>query len=67
MYLTSEAKGRTEDVPGAILTREKTEEWTVKQLQRWLLCRGAKTTGKKTQFVQRQVRAVQEVSEVICA
>ena len=67
MYLTSEAEGRTEDVPGAILTREKTEEWTVKQLQRWLLCRGAKTTGKKTQFVQRQVRAVQEVSEVICA
>ena len=67
MHLTSEAEGRTEDVPGAILTREKTEEWTVKQLQRWLLCRGAKTTGKKTQFVQRQVRAVQEVSEVICA
>ena len=67
MYLTSEAEGRTEDVPGAILTREKTEEWTVKQLQRWLLCRGAKTTGKKTQFVQRQVRGVQEVSEVICA
>ena len=23
MHLTSEAKGRTEDVPGAILTREK--------------------------------------------
>ena len=67
MHLTSEAEGRTEDVPGAILTREKTEKWTVKQLQRWLLCRGAKTTGKKTQFVQRQVRAVQEVSEVICA
>ena len=41
MHLTSEAEGRTEDVPGAILTREKTEEWTVKQLQRWLLCRGA--------------------------
>ena len=48
MHLTSEAEGRTEDVPGAILTREKTEEWTVKQLQRWLLCLGAKTTGKKT-------------------
>ena len=39
MHLTSEAKGRPKDVPGAILTREKTEEWTVKQLQRWLLCR----------------------------
>ena len=33
MHLTSEAKGRPKDVPGAILTREKTEEWTVKQLQ----------------------------------
>ena len=48
MHLTSEAKGRPKDVPGAILTQEKTDEWTVKQLQRWLLCRGAKTTGKKT-------------------
>ena len=66
MHLTSEAKGRPKDVPGAILTREKTEEWTVKQLQRWLLCRGAKTTGKKKQLVQRQVRADREVSEVIC-
>ena len=26
---------------------EKPEECTVKQLQRWLLCRGAKTIGKK--------------------
>ena len=67
MHLTSEAEGRAEDVPGAILTREKTEEWTVKQLQRWLLCRGAKTTGKKSQLVQRQVRADWDVSEVICA
>ena len=67
MHLTCEAEGRTEDVPGAILTREKTEEWTVKQLQRCFLCRGAKTTAKKRQLVQRQVRAVQEVSEVICA
>ena len=48
MHLTSEAEGRTEDVPGAILTREKTEEWTEKQLQRWLLCHRTKTTGKKT-------------------
>ena len=63
MHLTSEAEGRTEDVPGAILTREKTEEWTVKQLQRWLLCRGAKTTAKKTQLVQRQLRTDREVSD----
>ena len=41
------------DVPGAILPREKPEECTVKQPQRWLLCRGAKTTGKKTQLIKR--------------
>ena len=46
-------KLKEEDVPGVILAREKPEECTVKQLQRWLLCRGAKTTGKKTQLVQR--------------
>ena len=44
---------REEDVPGAILPRETPEECTVKQLHRWLLCRGAKTTGKKMQLVQR--------------
>ena len=44
---------REEDVPGAILPRKIPEECTVKQLQRWLLCRGAKTTGKKLQLVQR--------------
>ena len=37
---------------GDFLPREKPEECTVKQLQRWLLCRGAKTSGKKTQLVQ---------------
>ena len=41
------------DVPGAILPREEPEECTVKQPQRWLLCRGAKTTGKKTQLIKR--------------
>ena len=42
---------KKEDVPGAILPREKkTEECPVKQLQRWFLCRGAKTTGKKIQL-----------------
>ena len=34
-------KLKAEDVPGAILPREKTQECTVKQLQRWLLCHGA--------------------------
>ena len=46
-------KLRQEDVPGAILPRQIPQECTVKQLQKWLLCRGAKTTGKKMQFVQR--------------
>ena len=46
-------KLRQEDVPGAILLLQIPEECTVKQLQRWLLCRGDKTTGKKMQFVQR--------------
>ena len=40
-------KPREEDVPGAILPRKIPEERTVKKLQRWLLYRGAKTTGKK--------------------
>ena len=46
-------KLKEEDIPGAVSPREKLEECTVKQLQRWLLCREAKTTGKKTQLVQR--------------
>ena len=46
-------KLKEEGVPGAILPGEKPEECTEKQLQRWLLCRAAKTTGKKTQLVQR--------------
>jgi len=66
-------KQKEEDVPGAILPREKQEECAVKQLQRWLLsrllCRGAKTTGKKTQLdtsclwysIKCQTRGVSEV------
>ena len=42
-----------EDIPGATLPRHSPEECKVKQLQRWLLCRGAKTTGKKEDLVQR--------------
>ena len=41
-------KLREEDVPGTISLREKPEECTAQS--RWLLCRGAKTTGKKTQL-----------------
>ena len=41
---------KKDDVPWAILPREKnlTEECTVKQHQRWLLCRGAKNNRKES-------------------
>ena len=39
-----------------IIPRDEPEECNVKQLQRWLLCRGAKTTGKKEDLVQRLVK-----------
>lgn len=41
------------DILGATLPRDSPEECKVKQLQRWLLCRGAKTTGKKEDLIQR--------------
>ena len=42
-----------EDIPGANLPRETVEECSVVQLKRWLVCRGAKTTGKKGALVNR--------------
>ena len=42
-----------EDIPGAKLPRENAEECTVPQLRRWLLCRGAKTSGKKSRTRQK--------------
>lgn len=60
--LQMEAKGGVkqivlteEDIPGAKLPRGKAEECTVPQLRRWLLCRGAKTSGKKAELVKRFV------------
>ena len=44
-----------EDIPGAKLPRGNAEECTVPQLRRWLLCRGAKTSGKKAELVKRFV------------
>lgn len=44
---------KEEDIPGAKLPRDTPEECKVQQLQRWLLCRGAKVTGKKEVLVQR--------------
>ena len=43
---------KQEDIPGATLSRKTPEECT-EQLQRWLLCRGAKITGKKLELAQR--------------
>ena len=41
-----------EDIPGAKLSRETVEEFSVVQLRRWLMYRGAKTTGKKGALVK---------------
>ena len=42
-----------EDIP-----RETVEQCSVVQLKRWLLCRGAKTTGNKKALVTRYVRFI---------
>ena len=41
------------DIPGAILPKETVEACSIGQLKRWLTCRGAKTTGKKSALVNR--------------
>ena len=41
------------DIPGAILPKETVEACSFGQLKRWLTCRGAKTTGKKSALVNR--------------
>ena len=41
------------DIPGAIFPKETVEACSVGQLKRWLTCRGAKTTGKKSALVNR--------------
>ena len=58
-----EGKGRVkqivlteEDIPGAKLPRGNAEECTVPQLRRWLLCRGAKTSGKKAKKQKSRTR-----------
>jgi hypothetical protein len=43
----------SEDIPGAKLPRETVEEGSVVQLKSWLVCRGAKTSGKKGPLVSR--------------
>ena len=46
---------REEDIPGAEIPRETVEQCSVVQLKRWLLCRGAKTTGNTKALVTRYV------------
>jgi len=47
-------KLKEEDIPGRFyLDKNQKNLPTLKQLQRWLLCRAAKTTRKKMQLVQR--------------
>lgn len=43
------------DIPGAVLPQESPELCSVVQLKRWLLCRGACTTGRKVELVSRLV------------
>ncbi|KAK3728953.1 hypothetical protein QZH41_016826 [Actinostola sp. cb2023] len=42
-----------DDIPGAKISRESIEQCSVVQLKRWLLCRGAKTSGKKATLITR--------------
>ena len=41
------------DIPGDSLPRETPEECNCQQLKRWLVCRGALSSGKKAQLVTR--------------
>ena len=42
-----------DDIPGAKISRESIEQCSVVLLKRWLLCRGAKTSGKKATLITR--------------
>ena len=42
-----------EDIPGASLNGKSPGELNVVQLRRWLACRGAPTSGKKPQLIER--------------
>lgn len=47
-----------DDIPGAKLECEIVEQCSVTQLKRWLLCRGAKTSGRKAALVARYAMAL---------
>ena len=44
-----------DDIPGAKLAGEIPEQCNVQQLKRWLSCRGACVSGKKSQLIARFV------------
>jgi len=46
------------DVPGASFGDRTADDCTMVQLQRWLECRGLKTSGTKSALIQRFVQAV---------
>ena len=44
---------RETDIPGASLNGKLPTELNVTQLKRWLVCRGAPTTGNKPELIER--------------
>ena len=46
-----------DDIPGAKLQRETPEECKLSQLRRWLLGRGARASGRKSELVKRLVHS----------
>lgn len=46
------------DIPGASLEGRAPENLKVKELQRWLLCRGASIKGKKADLIARLVQII---------
>lgn len=44
-----------EDVPGAVLIYNEIEKHSLKELQRWLSCRGLPIQGKKNEIIKRFV------------
>jgi len=41
------------DIPGASLNGKHPTEINIPQLKRWLICRGAPTTGNKPELIER--------------
>ena len=52
------AKVFLKDVPGVKVPRESAQQCNVTELKRWLLCRGAKTSGRKGELVKSFVRNI---------